>query len=793
MGWQPPIDGPPTPHIPLQPPVRPRALPSANRIPAPMTRIVGRADEMDLILSLVRDPTSRLLVLTGPGGVGKTRLALHVARRIRDDGERQVWYVELATVTDPALVVPTIAHAFGIWDGAQAPVADRLVGMIGQRDALLVLDNFEQVADAAPMLTDILAACPNLTILVTSRTVLHLSGEHTIALQPLALTSDDPRSDAVALFVERATEANASFRLTDDNLPDIVAICDRLDGLPLAIELAAARTAHLSPRALLPRLDDSLTSLGSRARDVHPRLRTMRDAIDWSYHLLEQPEQRLFTRLSVFVGGFSIDAARAVGFDRHDADDWEAINRISSLMDQSLIGQQEGPGGEPRFTMLETIREYGLRHLAERGELDDVRDQHSAWCLAFARDIRSSFAYQEDAIWRDRLEIELGNLRVALQWLADRDAVEDLLALATALYPLWYNLGRGREGASWLLNGLGRSDGVPPDVVLRATRAAAELIAEQCDHTTANALAERAIVLARQLGDTRTLAESLFLIGKNAQLSGDVAAGRARIEEALTLLEEVGHASGVAHTHTYLAMLGSGEGAHALDDPVHLAAARRCWEAELELFTQAGNVPLIARAIHGLAYVAHLEGNQARSLEFSHDALRRRWATGDIRVFPAEFEDIADICNATGQFERAARLYGAASALRARIDTPIPWWFEAEYQRELDRSRQALSARRFASAWSAGEAMSIEQALEEALAVRIAPPAPPEQQHPYDLTSREIEVLRLLTEGASNHEIAAALYISPKTAANHVANILSKLDAESRTAAASIALRHRIV
>ncbi len=795
MGWQPATSGAATSPSANSPPVRLRPSTGADRIPAPVSPLIGRLAELELVLNQVRDPAVRLVVLTGPGGVGKTRLAQQVANHIRTEGDRHAWYVELAAVTDPALVVPTIAHALGIWDGAQAPVIERLVSLIKEREALLVLDNFEHVVDAAPYLTDILTACPNLTILVTSRTVLHLTGEHTIALQPLSLDRGAAPSDAVSLFVERAREVRASFALTDDNRADIMAICERLDGLPLAIELAAARTAHLSPRALLPRLEGRLTSLGGVTRDVPARLRTMRDAIDWSYHLLDEPGQQLFVRLSVFVGGFSIEAAQAVGFDEGDRDDdWLVIDRVASLVDQSLLEQMEGPEGEPRFAMLETIRDYGLRHLAQSGELDEIRRRHAAWCLSFAQRIRSAFAYRDDAGWRDQLDAELGNLRAALQWHASRDGVEALLELATALFPLWYHLGRGREGTRWLTDGLSRTDGVDPKVVLRATRVAAELFAEQCNHDAADALAERAISLAREVGDTRALAESIYLTGKNAQLSGDVAAGRARIEEALALFEADGYEPGIAHTRTYLAMLGDGEGAHALDDPEQLAAARQCWETELELFTRTGNVPRITRAIHGLAYAAYRSGEYERALELSHDALRRRWAMGDIRVFPAEFEDIADVCNATGQFARAARLYGAASALRARLDTPVPWWFEAEYQQEIDRSRQGLSPERFAAAWNDGERLSIEMALKEALDVRIVPPPePPDEKRPFDLTDREMDVLRLLTEGASNAEIGTALYISPKTAANHVANILGKLGAESRTAAASIALRHNIV
>jgi non-specific serine/threonine protein kinase len=646
-----------------------------------------------------------------------------------------------------------------------------------------------------------LAECSGLTILVTSRTVLHISGEHTIILSPLPVlaidSSDDSQSDAVRLFVRRAKEARATFDFTGDNLRDIAAICARLDGLPLAIELAAARAAHLSPTALLPRLERRLAPLTEPDHDTPRRRRTMRDAIAWSYDLLTEHEQQVFCRLSVFVGGCSVDAVRAVGFDANDspADDWAAIDVVGSLVDQSLLDQVEGPESESRFIMLETIREYGLDLLAASGELDATHRRHADWCLAFAREIGDTFVHRRDSGWRDQLEADLGNIRAALTWLSDQGDIVALLRLTSALHPLWNYLGHSREGVQWLLHGLGRAGGVPNAVTVRATILAAELISEQCNHTLANELASDAARIARESDDKASLARALYLMGRNAQISGDVAAGRARIDEALALFEQIGAVEDAAHTRTYLAMLGTGEGAHELQDRDQLANARQCWETELELYRASNHIPFVARATHGLAYVAYLAGEYDRALELSQDALRMRWDTGDMSVFPAEFEDIGDIANALGQHERAARLYGAASALRQRIDTPIPWWFEAEYEREVDRTRQTLSPRTFDAAWLAGRALPLEDAVDEALSVRVdggREALDPAAASRFDLTNREMEVLRLLVDGASNPEIAAALYISRKTAANHVANILAKMGAESRTAAASIALRSQV-
>ena len=771
---------------------------------APLTPLIGRQDELALLMRLLRQDDVRLVVLTGPGGIGKTRLARHIAGVAWSEFPDGVWIVPLAPIADPDLVLPTVARALGLWDGSQIAVEQRLAASLAGRRALIVLDNIEQVSAAGPQLVDLLGACPDLTLLATSRTVLHVSGEHNIVLQPLPLSppaSGDGESDAVRLFVDRARATDAAFTLTSANRADVEEICRRVDGLPLAIELAAARINHLPAASLLARLDHQLPVLTGGSHDHPNRLRTMRNAIDWSHALLTPEQQALFRRLSVFVGGASLPGIRSVALpaagdtDTSDDDEWLAIDLIASLIDHSLVRQREGPEGEPRFGMLEPIRQFALEQLAVNGEEDDIRRRHASWCLAFARDIRATYEFRADSGWHDLLEAEHPNLRAALRWLAETGDMTGHLQLATALYPLWYYLGHSREGSETLRNGIARAQSVPPEVLLEATLVATELATEQCRHDVARELGASAEQLARSIDDRASLASALYMVGRNDHLSGSVAEGRARILEALALWEELGDRIAVAHTHTYLAMVGSGERTGRLDAEDRLVVARRCWEIELGLFRAQGNMIMTTRALHGLGYVAYLAGDRERSIAYSHEALRMRWGMGEIRVIPAQLEDIGDIARATGQYEVAVRLYGAAARLRERTDIPVPWWFEEEYASELDACRMALSSRVFDAAWSAGQALSLAEAVQEALAFSLTGNQrnEPPRANPYQLTEREIEVLRLLIEGRSNPEIAARLYISRKTVANHVGNILGKFGVDSRTAAVSHALRHNLI
>ncbi|HEV2106963.1 MAG TPA: LuxR C-terminal-related transcriptional regulator [Thermomicrobiales bacterium] len=780
---------------------------SSVRLPLALTPLVGREREVATAAALLARDDVRLVVLVGPGGVGKTRLALRIAEQLKGRFADGVWWVPLSAITDPVHVIPAIARALGRWEGHQRPAAERLEELLHDWNALLVLDNFEQVLEAAPHVVNLLTACPKLTILVTSRAVLRVAGERDVAVSPLSLPDEDTKdggglgtglmtSEAVRLFVQRAEAADAEFELTKANAPDIAAICRRVDGLPLAIELAASRVAHLSPHALLTRLEQRLPMLTGGPRDAPDRLRTMRDAIVWSHDLLSERERQLFRRLAVFVGGCTLEAAEAVAGEESNRG-ISTLDCIASLVDQSLLRQTVGPDGEPRFRMLETIREFGLERLGESGDEDAVRHRHHAWCLALAKAASEGFARQETVSWGHRLEAEQANLRAALEWLAARGAVADLLELTNALDPVWWYLGHSREGARWLGWGLARSDGVPAPLVARATLAAARLAAERCDHVEATRLAMQSVDQARAAGEKVALAKALSLLGQIAQLAGDPMTGRARFEDALAVWREAGDPEGIVTTQTLMATLGDLGGVDRPGNPDDLALARTRWEEELRFSRAQSSAVGVARALGGLAYVAYKAREYPRARDFSHQALRLRWDMHDLRALPASFEDLADIAGMTGQPLVAARLYGVAEALREVIDAPMPPWFLAEYQREVMVTRQALAEDVFVAEWTAGRRLSLEEAVTEALAVTVPsisfPASQVDGEDMIGLTRREREVLRHLAEGCSNAEIATALSISPRTASHHVESILAKLGVDSRTAAASYAIRHKLV
>jgi predicted ATPase/class 3 adenylate cyclase len=521
-------------------------------LPVPPTSIVGREDEVARIASLLRREDVRLVTLTGPGGTGKSRLAIQVAASLQNEFIGSVVFVPLAPIADSLLVLPTIGQVLGIRDGDGQPLEARIVESLKGTPALLLLDNFEQVVGAAGQIADLLASCPELKVLVTSREVLHVRAEHEFAVPPLELPDPErlpglaelATCPSVALFVERVQAVRPEFRLTTTNAHEVAEICVRLDGLPLAIELAAARMKLLSPQALLARMGQLLTLLTGGARDVPTRQQTLRNTISWSYDLLSVEEQRLFRWLSVFVGGCSMQAAEAVCGGPMDV-----IDDIASLVDKSLVRSIEPAGidaAEPRLLVLGTIREYGQELLESSGEAAQARDKHADYFVRLSEEAVPALDGPLLTTWLERLEQEHDNLRAALQWLLEADQVEKALRLCSALERFWVVRGYRHEGLAFLDRALGTSAGASPSVRAKALLAAARLTFMQSDYDRGTALAQASLALFRGLGDKRGIALALNRLGVAAWRHADYPSARALMEEDLALYRELENSDRIA-------------------------------------------------------------------------------------------------------------------------------------------------------------------------------------------------------------------------------------------------------
>ncbi|MDQ3493388.1 MAG: LuxR C-terminal-related transcriptional regulator [Chloroflexota bacterium] len=777
---------------------KPLVFPNRERmgvpLPASVTTFVGREREVRKVAAILSSPHVRLVTLTGPGGVGKTRLSLELADGIADQFTDGVAFVDLAPVATPKLVGSTVAHALGMREAGDRPIEDRLVDALRDRHLLLVFDNFEPVVAAAPLVSYLLAGCPRLTVLATSREPLRLTAEWVIAVPPLTLpdlarSSAGPvESEAVRLFVDRAQAARADFVLTNANARCVIQIVHRLEGLPLAIELAAARLAHLPPVTLLQRLDRRLPLLTGGARDLPERQRTLRDAIAWSYDLTTPEEQRLFRRLAIFTGGCTLEAAEAVATTDGNPGTG-VLDVLASLVSKSLVRQEEDVDGGPRFTMLETVREFGWEQLAATGEEQSSRDRHAAYFVDLVeRADPAIWGGPNHEYWLDRLEAELANLRAALAWLEDTGDGLAFLGLAASLGGFWHYRSHRVEGRVWLTRALAASHGT-----VSASRAMALIKLGMLERVMGGAqavdLSRQGLAMRRQLGDKRGIGRGLMNLGNALRDHGIYAEAVTVLEEAAAVLGPVGDIGGLATVRMYLGMVALEQG-----DPLR---AHALLTDALALHQQDGFAYGVASTLLALGRIEADRGNVAGAANCHAESL-------DLWIDVRSQEGLVDAVAATATLamtcerpETGARLLGAASAMADALGYVAPP-SARERAAGAAEARAALGQPAFDEALEAGRALSPGEAAAEALAaldsLRVAgsqATATPGDRALF--TPREQDVLRLLVEGRSDREIAEALGIGYRTVASYVRNILAKFDVTSRTAAATLAVRRDLV
>jgi predicted ATPase/class 3 adenylate cyclase len=683
-----------------------------HNLPTHPTALLGRERELAEVRPLFEDG-ARLVTLTGPGGTGKTRLGLQVAADLLDTFEHGVFLVELASISDPVLVPSTVAQALSVRDIGSRPIMDALKEHLWARSLLLLLDNFEQVLPAASVVADLLAACPGLAVLATSREPLRLRGEHEYAVPPLALpdaarAAPDAISHyaAVALFLERARTIRADFSITDENAASVTEICARLDGLPLAIELAAARTRLLPPEAMLSRLGHGLSLLAGGRRDAPARQQTLRTAITWSHDLLEPDEQRLFRRLGIFVGGFTLEAVEAV-CDAGDDLGIDVLDGVESLLSKCLVKQQNVAPGDPRFTMLETIREYAVDRLNASGETRILRRRHLAWFLALAEEAWPKLTGPEQGEWLTRLEADHDNLRAALSF-GHADPTDVEIRLARAMHRFWWRRGHLSEGRAWLRRALERDDHPPDRLRAEALNAAGVLARAQGDEVAARVLFEEGLASWRRLADRRGIANALHNLASVMQSQAPDAQSMATLlEESLALWRELGDPWGIGSALSYLGTLAERRG----DDD----GARTLLEESLTMLRAAGDTMQVAWTLNKLGRLAREQRDQERSQTLHRESLLLCRQLGATEWTIQGLEGMAHVARAVALPERSVRLNAAAQALRDAIGKTVARSRHAEHERELAAARTALGKQAFAAAWAEGRAMTLEQAVAFAL------------------------------------------------------------------------------
>jgi predicted ATPase len=688
-----------------------------HNLPEQPTPLLGREREVAAIRALLLREDVRLVTLTGPGGIGKTRLGLQVAADLSDPLADGVFLVALAPIADPRLVAPTIAQTLGLRETGSRSATESLKAYLAKQHVLLLLDNFEQVVAAVPVVAGLLADCPGLKMLITSREPLRVRGEHEYPVPPLALPTGpaDARTlwqyPATALFVERALAVDPAIAVTDATAAAITEICARLDGLPLAIELAAARVKVLPPEAMLARLSSRLKLLTGGARDLPERQQTLRSTIGWSYDLLTREEQVLFQRLAIFAGGCTLEAAETV-CPAAGGLEVDVLEGLGSLVDKSLVRKRDaGVQREPRFSMLETIREYGLEQMEASGEAETLRRTHAVYYLELAQQAEPNLTGPEQGIWLDRLEREHDNLRAALAWAGDRGESALGLRLAGALWRFWYTHGYLSEGRSWLEGMLALPEGAggreEAPMRARALYGAATLASTQDDFDRAVTLWAASLALSREMDDKAVMASALNALGLTALQQGEAKRAAPLFVESLALSRAMGDPWAIARALLSLAQTAYVQGEYS--------RAEALFEECLALMRQAGSMSHSAVALLYLGHAARAQGNYVRATALYQEGLALSQALGDKLRVLREVEGLATAVAAQGQAERAVRLLGAAAGLRDLLGSARHPMDRAAVERAEATLRATLGDAAYASAWNAGRALSLDEAIYEAL------------------------------------------------------------------------------